>query len=410
MKNEQTILSKRVSVPDIVMFTLSRWDNPYSSTALSIAKEFSKKTRVFYIDNPFTIKDLIATKRDEQLQRRKKALLFRQDVYKDIGQSGQPLITFAAPLVLPMNFLPAGKLYNLISKINNWILFAAIKRMMKRFRVHDFIFINVFNPFYCLDFPSFFKPRLFIYYTMDDIAHSRYVYKHGTRLEGEAMQKACFTLATSRELETMALARSKQVHYLPNGVDHSIFLTDSFHEKPHEFEIINTPIIVFIGNCDHRLDYDLIKKLLAYHKNKTLVMVGPHSIEERYIDELRAFPNILIIGRKEPNEIPHYLNNADCLIIPYKCNTLTKSIYPLKLNEYLASGKPVVSTPFSRDVKNFNEVVLLSESPDDFCEKVTLAIENDDEEKRKQRKKVAFQNKWEDRANAFWEIVSMHMN
>src|SRR5689334_19724257 len=152
------------SHPDIVMFTLSRWDNPYSSTALSIAKEFSKKTRVFYIDNPFTIKDLFFSRKDEQVKRRKRALLFRKEVYKRIDSSNQNLIACTAPPVLPMNFLPEGWLYNLISKINDWILFAAIKRMMHKFGIHDFIFINVFNPFYCLSFPVYFRPKLFIYY------------------------------------------------------------------------------------------------------------------------------------------------------------------------------------------------------------------------------------------------------
>src|SRR5437899_564247 len=133
---------------DIIILALSRWDGPYSSTAFSMAKEIAKTNRVFYIDNPFTIKDLIFEFRSDPIQRRWKALLFRKNIFHDIGNANQKLISVTTPLALPINFLPEGKIYNWLSKLNDWFFFKGVKQLMNAYNIKDFIFLNVFNPFY----------------------------------------------------------------------------------------------------------------------------------------------------------------------------------------------------------------------------------------------------------------------
>src|SRR6478609_1710927 len=131
---------------DVIIVTLSRWDNPYSSTALSMARELSRKRRVFFVDNPFTFKDLIFKYRHGQIRRREEAWLYQRNVYTPIGGLDQNLIALTLPFVLPINFLPEGKLYSFLASINDRIVFSSIKKMMSKFRITDFIFLIIFNP------------------------------------------------------------------------------------------------------------------------------------------------------------------------------------------------------------------------------------------------------------------------
>ncbi|HTH56690.1 MAG TPA: glycosyltransferase [Cyclobacteriaceae bacterium] len=394
---------------DIIILTLSRWDGPYSSTGFSMAKELSKTHRVFYIDNPFTIKDFIFDLGGYQIRKRLKKFLLGKNVYHDLSTAERKLIALTTSLELPINFLPDGLVYDLLLKVNDWIFFKAVKELMDRYQINNFIFINVFNPFYGIQFPDFFQPKCYVYYTNDDIGNSLYVQKHGVCLESKAFREASLVFATSHELKKKALEHAERVHYLPNGVDQSLFFNRHV-SRPIEFRSIQNPIIIFTGNCDHRLDYGLVRSILRRHPDKTLVMIGPIQGEEADLDELKTYPNIKFFGRRDLAELPKYLHFASCAIIPYKCNALTRSIYPLKLNEYLASGTPVVATPFSEDIKKFDGIVLIGESDGEFCDKITEAIANDSEEKKRERISHAMKNNWQNRVNEFWDVVQHHMD
>src|SRR5688572_27295224 len=113
---------------DIIMLALPRWDGQYSSTAYSLAKELSVHTRVFYIDNPFTVKDYLAARHLEKVKARKNALLKGEDIYTK-PDPNYPQLTVVTPrMILPINWLPSGFLYNAMSRLNDAIASIAINR------------------------------------------------------------------------------------------------------------------------------------------------------------------------------------------------------------------------------------------------------------------------------------------
>src|SRR6185295_10209627 len=97
---------------DIIMFALPRWDGPYFSTALSIAKELSRTNRVFYVDNPFTIKDMMAGFFTKQIRLRMMAFFFGLRQYRRIDPDNPNLINVTPRLTLPINFLPPGRMHH----------------------------------------------------------------------------------------------------------------------------------------------------------------------------------------------------------------------------------------------------------------------------------------------------------
>jgi glycosyltransferase involved in cell wall biosynthesis len=104
-------------------------------------------------------------------------------------------------------------------------------------------------------------------------------------------------------------------------------------------------------------------------------------------------------------ELPAYLRYFDCVIIPYRKTILTKSIYPLKINEYLAAGKPVIATHFSDDIYSFRDVAYIVGSNEEFIQMIDKAINEDSPELQQKRLQVAEQNTWVVRAKQFWDIV-----
>jgi teichuronic acid biosynthesis glycosyltransferase TuaH len=395
---------------DIVMLALPRWDGLYSSTAYSLAKELSRHTRVFYIDNPFTWKDFLTARNSAQIKRRRNALLHGRDESTVPDPNYPNLVAVTPKLTLPINWLPAGGVYSMLSHVNDKILFSAIRKMLDRFNVKKFVFINSFNPLFGNFLPDGFTPILRIYQSVDDISKSEYISKHGTRLEKEAVRNAGITLVTSKELERLMRQYSSKVFYLPNAADIELFSTALTRDYPRPEEMRKIPegrkVIFYMGNICHRIDYGLLRKIADHHHEKHLVLVGPVTNESYIKAGLDKLPNVIFTGRKSLEQLPAYLRFADCCIIPFLCNQLTRSIYPLKINEYLAAGKPVVTTNFSEDIANFAGVAFVSASHDEFVHNISKAVEEDSGDKVRERTECASGNNWKSRADTLLEIIN----
>ncbi len=392
----------------IIIFGLVRWDSPYSSTTYSLAKELSKKHAVYYIDSPFTVKDYISNHKANEIQLRKKGFFSKKHRYSQPLADYPNLTCITPPLILPINWLPSGVFYNLFLSINNWLVNSVAKEIVQHFHLKEFVFLNVFNPFYLKKINFKPQPLLNIYYTVDDISESLYVAKHGVTQEKKAFQAADLVLATSKELEKKSSLYAKTVHYLPNAADISIFhqATNNVLSIPDELKNETRKIIIYIGNIRDRDDFPLLQKIATTHHDKLLLIIGPINTNEHKAYDLHEMDNVRFLGGKPMHELPNYMKQSSVAIIPFKLSKLTKSIYPLKINEYLAAGLPVVSTKFSEDIISFQDVIYIAESHEDFLDKISLAIENNSEVEKQKRINTALNNTWEARAREFLEVVT----
>lgn len=392
---------------NIIVLALPRWDGRYSSTSLSLSKELSKKHKVFYVDNPFTVKDVITRLGSKQIRSRLIPLLFGFRKFK--VADGFPNLTYVTPrMVLPINFLSVGKLYSFFSVLNDRLVYLSISDLLKKHQLRDFIFINSYNPFYSLNFPGNFRPQLRIYHCVDDISESKYVARHGVRLEKRMMTTSDLTLATSLKLVTLKRPYANKVFYLPNAADFDHFQKYLNNEKVEDIANISTEksVVGYIGNVCHRLDYQLLFEVIRKHEDKIFLFVGPISTEEVKESGVFDLSNAIFVGSKKMIDLPRYLHRMDCTIIPFKLNKLTESIYPLKINEYLSMGKPVVSTEFSEDIYQFQEHISLVKSSNDFVQAIGEELAADNEERKLRRMEVASSNTWQSRGQKFWEILN----
>lgn len=393
----------------IVIISMSRWDGDYSSTSWSLAKTFSKNQPVIYVDYPYTWTEFARKRKDPSVKKRVRALLFKKRALLSLNLYQDSLYALTPPLMFPDNWLPGGSLYGFFADWNDRVLYQSIKKALKQLGLSDYILINAFNPLYLNHPPKDPALKAYVYQSQDNIrALEMYLRKHGAAAEISAIRNSDLSMATSKQLQKdLTKLSGKKVEYLPNAADFEVFKQAYLQpfSLPEDLKGITPPIIGYTGNICHRIDYEKLNAVCMAHPDKNVVMIGPRNHAGHTPLDLDAIPNLYFLGPKKLEILPAYLAHFDLLILPFLINEVTKSIYPLKINEYLASGKPVVATPFSEDIQSFGHLISLCKNDEDFIRAIDMELQEDGPEKRKQRHQEASKNTWDARVKTFWALL-----
>jgi teichuronic acid biosynthesis glycosyltransferase TuaH len=397
-------------LPPVVFCSLFRTDNPYSSISLSMAKELAKATRVLYVNHPYSLKDLLSGLKngDPKLRERLPHLLTGRTRYERLEAIPDNFVAVTPPPTLPINWLPPGRLYDFFQRLNNRVVLRAIGKALRDQDVRNFLFINCYDPFFVGWLPPKMGALASIYHCIDDITQDPYTAKHGERLENEACRNADWTFVTSTNLRRLKAPHARRVVEYFNAADVSVFqkVLNEKYPRPAELAGRAGKVIGFVGNLDAlRIDYPLLKKVALRFPDCTLLLVGPVNSAEPAEIGLDRLPNVVLAGSRRLQDLPPLLQHMDCALIPFLCNTLTFSIYPLKINEYLAAGKPVVTTAFSDDIRTFAHCTYLAEGHDIFLQKIESALAERDPALVARRVEVAGSNTWAARIGQLWAIV-----
>ncbi|MFH0794806.1 MAG: glycosyltransferase, partial [bacterium] len=143
-------------------------------------------------------------------------------------------------------------------------------------------------------------------------------------------------------------------------------------------ENLPRPILGYSGSLSDRIDHEILKKLSEAFAHGSVVMVGP--IHGSFGKPPLA-GNLHYLGLVDHRELPNYVSAFDVALMPFALNEATRHINPVKTLEYLAAGKPVVSTRVPDVVRFYSEYLYLADSPDDFVATVREALEQPQEER-----------------------------
>ncbi len=395
---------------DLIILGLSRWDNALNSSTFNIAKEFARTHRVFYIDKPFSYKDYIQEKKLSPIHSRKDAILYGKNYCRKLETDGVSFYVVTPRMCLPINFLPDGKLYDWLSLYNRRLVTEVIQKLIHDFSIRSYVFFNSFLPTY-FDVlrPNMLPPLIKVYRSCDNISQEKYIARHGVRLEKQAAKEADLVLASSFMLQkNLELVSNRIVHRVANAADPEIFSCPSPQNliRPKEIRSIRGKMLLYTGRLSNlRIDYELLVKIAKARPFDTLVLVGLFDEWDLVKYGLRAFTNVVIVGLKPVKALREFLAFSDLTLIPFKKNTLTESIYPLKINEYLAAGKPVVSTNFSEDIRTFIPHISVADSHEGFLGAIDRELIEFTEQKSKSLIALGQQNTWAHRGKEFRELI-----
>ena len=235
--------------------------------------------------------------------------------------------------------------------------------------------------------------------SFDDIGSARWASRHGKRLEDDFIKKADTVIVTSQGLFDKKSKENPNCFLIKNGVDFNLFSKES-SDLPQVLLESDKKTIGYLGSVDERVDYDLLEKLISTTPQYNYVFVG-RVTQSAYEKRLLVFPNVQMMGSQPPPTLPAWVQKFDVCLIPFLKNELTAGIYPLKINEYLAAGKPVVSTRFA-NLSDFETVVQIADDDDAFLQLVQKEYSNTDAARFRH---FASQNSWTARSKAFSELL-----
>jgi glycosyltransferase involved in cell wall biosynthesis len=219
-----------------------------------------------------------------------------------------------------------------------------------------------------------------VFDAMDELSKFKFAPPNLLELESELIGRADLVFTGGSSLFEAKKGRHDNVHLFPSSVDRRHF--EKARQKlpePRDQAGIAHPRLGFYGVIDERFDTQLLDEIAQMRPGWSFVMVGP--VVKISADELPKRPNIHYLGAKKYEELPGCLSGWDVALMPFAMNDSTQFISPTKTPEYLAGGKPVVSTPVKDVVRHYGhlEGVGIAGDADSFvgqCERM-LGLKHD---------------------------------
>jgi glycosyltransferase involved in cell wall biosynthesis len=224
--------------------------------------------------------------------------------------------------------------------------------------------------------------------------------------EEELLRRAGLVFVHTRALLEKKGYLNSSVALIPNGVAYKSF-ADPLPE-PEKLRSVPHPRVGYAGYLKKTIDWDLLLRLSAKHPEYSFVFVGARKNDEHVgeaVTELSRRPNVYLLGQVTTSAMASYPQHFDVCIMPYILNDYTSYVYPLKLHEYLASGKPVIASP-TRLLKEFEGVVHLAQTTEDWSTAIAagLSTEANSVRAREQRQRVAKEHDWDRLVKSIVEI------
>lgn len=230
--------------------------------------------------------------------------------------------------------------------------------------------------------------------------------------EEELLRKADVVFTTSKPLQEAKKKLNPNTYLVHNVADVSHFSRAYYEELslPDDLREVGRPIIGFIGAVDdYKVDIELVSTIASMHPEWSVVLVGPvaEGDQSTSIESLRSRDNIYVLGLRPYTKLPSYLRAFDICIIPYRLNDYTRYSFPLKVFEFLAAGKPVVTTDLP-SLAELRDVVRIASSPEEFVEDIAQALLEDSSQAKK-RIEIASQNTWDHRIDQLLSTIETHL-
>jgi UDP-galactopyranose mutase len=278
--------------------------------------------------------------------------------------------------------------------------YAAQQKLIDQFfaeEIDEFI-LWYYTPM-ALNFSRHLKPALTVYDCMDELSLFQGAPPQLQELEKELISRADLIFTGGQTLYESKNEGHDNVYLFPSSIDASHFEQARKQQAdPADQAEIPYPRLGFFGVIDERMDLELLGQLAEARPDWQLVLLGP--VVKIDPASLPNLPNIHYLGMKTYEQLPKYLANWVVALLPFALNDSTRFISPTKIPEYLAGGKPVVSTPI-RDVINpygNQKLVSIARTADEFVKAIEEILQRKKEDAARWLTRVdqqLSQNSWD---------------
>ncbi len=346
---------------------------------------------ILYFDPSVT---WIAPLRDKQAR-------YKLFAYRKAGEQIKPGLTvYALPPVLPF-----FNQYRWINRLNQKRIARYVRKRMKEHGME--------------------VPLLWVYSPVtvdcvDHIPHSALVYdcvdRHSAygglmnpalvdKMEEELAQKCHQVFATAKPLAERLEKANPHTAFIPNGANFERFsMAMQDLPCPEELQGMPRPIFGFVGALQECIEYDFIRVAAQTHPEWNFVFIGR---ENPGVDlrELRLLGNCHFLGLKPNEQLPAYIRQFDACLNLFASGELSKDVSPLKFYEYLATGKPIVSTPQPDQVLQYAELIHIGATAQEFMDCCQVSLSDNTEERTKARLEEGRKSSWDARVAQMLEIL-----
>jgi len=216
--------------------------------------------------------------------------------------------------------------------------------------------------------------------------------------DAELCQRADAVIVCSERLYALKKHRARNLHLIPNGVDanHYREVLDGKGPLPAEATAWTKPVIGYTGTIHpERVDVKLVELLARRFSHATIALVGPDLLETGERERLARCGNVRITGPVPYKDVPAYMRAFDVCMTPHLRTPFTESLNPIKLWEYLAGGKPIVSTDVA-GFRDYPDLVHLATDAESFCGAIDAALA-ESPNRQEARREEAQRHSWDRR-------------
>lgn len=343
--------------PDFVLLCQQRWDLALGTNARNMARELARHHRVLYVNRPLDVGTLLTGLWQPGLRQQWRQLRGRAETLTQV----EPNLWVLNPdcLALSINRLRWRGLFARLNALNAKWLARSIRRATRTLDFKKPALLLDGLVYQGTELKRLLQPSQFIYYLRDYMISVPYFQYHGPRAETLLLQRADVVAANSAYLADYARPHNPHSYDIGQGCVLTSYQADVHHAVPADLAAVPGPRVGYTGYLTSvRLDLELLLCLARKRPDYHLVLVGPED-EDFKASELHQLPNVHFLGNKTPEQLPAYVQHFDVCINPQVVNDVTQGNYPLKIDEYLAMGRPVVATR-TRTMELFSDYAYLA--------------------------------------------------
>ena len=369
---------------NLLLLSTSYWHSPLKFRRHHFAKLASERGyQVLYVNPTFTLLSLIQDKDCRKC-------------YFDFFRGLRRITPQLSVLTLPPLFPLQRKIYwiNLLNfHLSGFIVRLVVRSHFRRERVTQI----VYQPEDVLRIIRGNGTTL-VYDCVDE--HSEYPWNSRwkgrmSRIERRLLARCNLVSVSSSYLLQGKKDHCSEIILVPNGVDFALF-NKAAHDgidMAERMKLIDAPRIVYVGAIMEWFDYELVRKIAEHSPLWSIVLIGP---SRGPLGDLSGIQNVHYLGIVQQSDLPFYLKGASVCIIPFIINDLVRGVNPLKLYEYLAAGKPVVSTALPQ-VLNLEKdgLVYIGKDHSDFICSIEAALRVEEDRAKDLRVELSRPFSWE---------------